>query len=157
MIPKEIRPINGRARTLFRGPGREDSAVWRFDRDERTMLEIMERDPRYALAAYEFTREALRCASGIVPTGEAHVSGAELLDAIRRLAIERFGLLTRDVLQSWGVRSTEDFGEIVFNLVDEGLLFKNDEDRREDFRQVFSFDEAFDAATYWQELIESSC
>jgi uncharacterized repeat protein (TIGR04138 family) len=124
--------------------------------EERKLLGIVERDPRYSLGAYEFTREAVTYASEVVFATGTHVTGRELLEAIKRLARERFGVLAPDVLRSWGVRTTEDFGEIVFNLVDEKLLSKTPEDKKEDFRQVYSFDEAFDAASYWREALELS-
>ncbi len=123
--------------------------------EERKLLDILERDPRYALGAYEFTREAVTYASDVVFATGTHVTGRELLEAIRQFARERFGLMAPDVLQGWGVRRTEDFGEIVFNLVDAKLLSKTAEDSKDDFRQVYSFDEAFDAASYWREVLES--
>ena len=124
--------------------------------EERVLLDIVERDPRYGLGAYEFTREAVTYASEVVFATGTHVTGRELLEAIRRFARERYGLLAPDVLRSWGVHQTEDFGEIVFNLVDARLLSKTPEDSKEDFRQVYSFEEAFDAAAYWREVLESS-
>ena len=124
--------------------------------EERVLLDIVERDPRYGLGAYEFTREAVTYASEVVFATGTHVTGRELLEAIRRFARERYGLLAPDVLRSWGVHRTEDFGEIVFNLVDARLLSKTPEDSKDDFRQVYSFEEAFDPASYWREVLESS-
>jgi len=124
--------------------------------EERRLLAIWERDPRYAIGAYEFVRGSVSYASEVVYATGTHVSGRELLEAIRRLAREQFGLMTPDVLASWGVRCTEDFGEIVFNLVDEGLLSKTDQDSRDDFRGVYAFDEAFSTRDYWQEVLRSS-
>ena len=69
--------------------------------------------------------------------------------AVRDLAIARFGLLARVVLEHWGVHSTEDIGEIVFLLVDHGVLTKEDTDRREDFADVFSFEEVFESEYPW--------
>jgi uncharacterized repeat protein (TIGR04138 family) len=74
---------------------------------------------------------------------DRHVSGHELLDGIRVFACEQFGPLTKTVLNRWGIRETADFGEIVFNLVDKGILGKTDDDRREDFRNGYDFEEAF--------------
>src|SRR6185436_20564505 len=71
-----------------------------------------------------------------------HVSGPELLDGLRDLALREFGLMARTVFKMWGIRRTDDFGEIVFNLVAAGLMSKTDEDTREDFRNVFDLDEA---------------
>ncbi len=84
--------------------------------------------------------------SGAAGTGEEvvrHVSGQELLNGIRALALEQFGPMTVTVLEEWGVRRCEDFGEIVFNMVDNNLLAKTAEDSREDFKGGYDFDEAF--------------
>lgn len=74
---------------------------------------------------------------------EHHVSGQQLCYAIQRYAIEQYGLLAQSVLKHWGVHTTDDFGEIVFNLIDIGQMRKTDDDRREDFENVFDFKEAF--------------
>lgn len=123
---------------------------------ERKLQRVLQRDRRYAREAYEFTRLAVTYASDVVFATGSHVSGGELLEAIRRFGRERYGLLTRDVFRTWGVHRTEDFGEIVFNLVDEGLLSKTEQDSREDFRGVYSFDEVFSTAGYWREILDSS-
>jgi len=73
-----------------------------------------------------------------------HVSGRELCEGLREYALKAFGRLARSVLTSWGIHRSDDIGEIVFNLIDAGLLRKTDEDRREDFHDVFDFEEAFD-------------
>jgi uncharacterized repeat protein (TIGR04138 family) len=131
--------------------------VFAVSLEEERLLKILRRDPRYAIGAYEFTREAVTYASQVVFATGTHVSGRELLEAIRRLARERYGVMAHEVLSSWGVHSTEDFGEVVFNLVDEGLLSKTAEDRREDFRAVYAFEDVFDARGYWREVLDSSC
>ena len=73
-----------------------------------------------------------------------HVTGAELAWACRDLALERFGLLSRTVLDCWGVQSTADFGQIVFALVDISLLSTQPGDKAEDFAGVYDFGPAFD-------------
>jgi uncharacterized repeat protein (TIGR04138 family) len=73
-----------------------------------------------------------------------HVSGAQLCHVIRDVARERWGLMARGVLSRWGVQSTEDFGQIVFALVNNGWLQKEPTDSIADFDHVFSFAEAFD-------------
>ena len=122
--------------------------------DEQQLLDITRRDPRFALAAYEFVRDSVTSASHVVYAPGTHVTGAELLEAIRRLGRERFGVLARDVFESWGVRTTEDFGTIVFALVECGLLAKTEDDSITDFRGVFSFDDAFRESDYWQDRID---
>lgn len=93
------------------------------------------------------TVESLQGLGQLEPVeGERHVSGAELSLGLRDYAIREYGLLARLVLESWGIRRTEDFGAIVFAMVEAGLMRKSPDDRREDFEGVFDFDEAFGAA-----------
>ncbi len=124
--------------------------------EEERILVIRERDPRFAAGAYAFTRQAVSFASEVFFATGTHVSGRELLEAIRQFARDRYGLLASDVFESWGVRKTEDFGEIVFHLVEAGLLSKTEEDSLDDFRGVFSFEEVFDTREYWQEVLETA-
>jgi uncharacterized repeat protein (TIGR04138 family) len=116
---------------------------------------IVERDPRYTCEAYEFVFRALRHTQEMldrVPraefgdvsaaeTSRCHVSGPELLDGIRDLALREYGLMARTVFKMWGVNRTDDFGEIVFNLVEAGQMSKTEEDTRHDFRNVYDLDE----------------
>jgi uncharacterized repeat protein (TIGR04138 family) len=76
-----------------------------------------------------------------------HVSGQELCLGLRSLAVEKYGLLARTVLRGWGVSTTEDFGKIVYAMVDTGLLRTSEQDSLDDFRGVYEFDEAFDGLT----------
>lgn len=120
------------------------------------IVQLLERDSRYKLEAYQFIREALAYAQdelGMVkpaasdeeaPSADAHLTGQQLCEAARQLALEQFGLMARVVLNSWGIRSTGDFGEIVYNLIGIGMMKKSASDRREDFEDVFDFEEAFD-------------
>lgn len=75
---------------------------------------------------------------------EAHISGRELLEGIRELAIQEFGLMARTVFRQWGIRSTVDFGKVVFDLVERGEMRKTDRDRLGDFVDVFDFEVSFD-------------
>ena len=116
-----------------------------------TLGQLQRRNPRYAVEAYLFVLGGLhrRLAQLDRPR---HISGAELAVSVRDLAIERFGLLARTVLEHWGVHSTEDIGEIVFLLVDHGVLTKEETDRREDFADVYSFEEVFESEYPWEAL-----
>jgi uncharacterized repeat protein (TIGR04138 family) len=109
---------------------------------------ICEKDPRYDREAYAFIREALDFTIKLLSRenreGTArHVSGQELLDGIRSYALQEFGPMTLSVLQTWGIRTTRDFGEIVFNMVESGMLGRTEKDRREDFDNGYDFFEAF--------------
>lgn len=72
---------------------------------------------------------------------ERHITGQQLCEAIRQYAVQQYGMLARNVLNEWGVHNTSDFGEIVFNLIDIGQMKKTATDRREDFDNVFDFDD----------------
>ena len=121
------------------------------------MTELLRRDRRYSPEAYTFIFEALRFAQeqfGLrkdlveqelddADEDVHHVTGQQLCQAIRKYALEQYGMMAKCVLNTWGVYETGDFGEIVFNLIDLGQMRKTDTDRREDFHDVFSFNEAF--------------
>ncbi|MCX7722391.1 MAG: hypothetical protein N2379_04945 [Verrucomicrobiae bacterium] len=114
---------------------------------DEVIEQILAKDKRYARDAYEFVREALDYTQKKLfkhkPRETPHVTGQELLEGIREFALQRFGPLTLLVFDEWGIRSTEDFGEIVFNMVDAGLLAKTEKDSRADFANGYDFDEAF--------------
>ncbi len=105
----------------------------------------------YAIEAYQFVQDGLRVTAdrvyhdldSMVPSKGRHLTGQQLCIGLRDFSIEQFGLLARTVLNAWGIRRTEDFGRIVFTLVEVGLLSKTDEDSLDDFVNVFDFDEVF--------------
>ena len=105
-------------------------------------------DGRYPPQAFHFVNEALdHMDRRLRQRGERrHLTAEELLEGVRRLALERFGLMARVVLEQWGVSRTEDIGEIVFLLVEHELLFKDDRDSKEDFKDVYDFRTVFDDA-----------
>jgi uncharacterized repeat protein (TIGR04138 family) len=116
------------------------------------LAELVRRDPRYAYEAYEFVFAALahtQMLLGRQPTPVSsgsdpadHVTGVQLLHGIRDLAQREFGLMARTVFRLWGINSTGDFGEIVFNLVEARLMCKTAEDDRRDFVDVYDLDQA---------------
>ncbi|MEO0117244.1 MAG: Minf_1886 family protein [candidate division WOR-3 bacterium] len=108
----------------------------------KKLEEILKKDRRYKLDAYLFLFEALDYTRKIFNKPK-HVTGQELLMGIKELAKMKFGRLAKLVLEDWGVKTTDDFGEIVFNLVEAKLLMKTKEDKKEDFHNVYSFDEVF--------------
>ncbi|RKY30739.1 MAG: hypothetical protein DRP74_06375 [Candidatus Omnitrophota bacterium] len=105
---------------------------------------IVESDPRYKTDAYIFVMQALWYTQKRFKR-QGHVNGRELLKGIRAFGLEQYGPMTKTVFNHWGIKSTEDFGEIVFNMVDSGLLHKTEEDSRQDFRDGFDFDSALNA------------
>jgi uncharacterized repeat protein (TIGR04138 family) len=128
------------------------------------LLDLVRKDRRYDLEAYLFVFEALQYGQRELGLGadqssdttgddpeeddasEArqparHLTGQELCEAIRQYALEQFGYMAKTVLESWGVRNTGDFGEIVYNLIRIRQMRKTPHDRREDFDDVFDFEE----------------
>ena len=117
---------------------------------------LLDDDPRYPLEAYQFVREGLAYAHNVLnmagdgqdPTlletqAERHLTGQQLCEAIREYAVEQYGYMARTVLGNWGLHSTSDFGDVVYNLINVGLMKQSKEDRREDFNDVYDFDQVF--------------
>jgi len=109
----------------------------------KVVEEIVAKDLRYKVEAYDFVAGALDYTQSKLDKPR-HVSGQELLEGIREYGLERFGLMARTVFENWGVRTTVDFGNIVFNMVNAGLLAKTEKDSIEDFKDGYDFKEAFD-------------
>ena len=144
------------------------------------LARVIARDSRYTIEAYIFVLESLKRArnhkleeqrkrrdrdraSGArkrarpAPAGEAetdqtgHVTGAELCQAACRLALRYYGLMAITVLKEWGIRSTSDIGEIVYNLIASGDLDKTPSDKRSDFDNVFDFAKALQPKSLLEE------
>ena len=124
--------------------------------EEHPLVQLLRRDHRYRLEAYQFVREGLDYAQrilgmgvsrplrrGQMPPPESHLTGQELSEALRQFASEQFGFMAKWVLNSWGIYATSDFGELVYNMIAVNLMRKSEADRREDFNGVFDFDEVF--------------
>lgn len=115
---------------------------------EERIVEVRQRDRRYSRNAYFFVLDALDHTmvqlGRLAKSGEErHVGGRELLDGIKELAAEDFGPMAPVVFHQWGIRETADFGEIVFNLIDGGLLSRRPQDSRLDFVNGFDFESTF--------------
>ena len=120
---------------------------------QHPLISVLKRDRRYKFEAYEFVREALSYAQTVAqmkggePVGanpdERHLTGQQLCEASRLYAIDQFGLRAKVVLNSWGIQSTGDLGEIVYNMINAELMKKSASDRREDFNDVYDFAVAF--------------
>ncbi len=127
----------------------------------RRLTEIAKDDGRYSVDAYVFVQQSLAFAQFELGMGrprpfgvdddeeiseappEAHLTGQQLCEAIRLYASELYGLLAKVVLNSWGIKSTSDFGEIVYRLIEVGEMTKSETDRREDFDDQYDFKDAF--------------
>ncbi len=114
---------------------------------KQALQKILDNDPRFDRNAYLFVREALDYTQKLITKsnkGEVrHVTGQELLEGIREYALKVYGPMTDLVLSEWGVHKCEDFGDIVFNMIDGNLLAKTEKDTRDDFKGGYTFDEAF--------------
>ena len=115
---------------------------------DEELEKIVAKDPRYTREAYLFVREALDHTQKIIgkpPKDDAprHVSGQQVLNGIREYGLQQYGPMTMAVLNEWGLRCCEDFGEIVFNMVENSLLAKTEQDTRDDFKGGYSFEDAF--------------
>ena len=121
---------------------------------DETVDFVVAKDRRFARDAYTFVREALdftqKLAGKETRGAIRHVSGQELLGGIRQFALQQFGPMTTTVFEEWGVKSCRDFGEIVFNMVEIGLLAKTDRDSRDDFQNGYDFTDAF-RKPFWPE------
>ncbi len=146
--------------------------------DTIKLLELLRKDRRYTVEAYQFVRDALAFAQNELEFGqqdlvepdliqtetdtlsepdsenlnlefgashqvERHLTGQQLCQALRIYALEQYGYLAKHVLEQWGLTSTDAIGDIVYNMIDIGLMKKSDQDRREHFDDVFDFQEAF--------------
>ena len=115
---------------------------------DEELEKIVAKDPRYTREAYLFVREALDYTQKMIgktekEEGPRHVSGQQLLGGIRDYALHQFGPMSLTVLNEFGVQRCEDFGEIVFNMVENSLLAKTDQDTRDDFKGGYSFEDVF--------------
>jgi uncharacterized repeat protein (TIGR04138 family) len=121
---------------------------------------LLAEDPRYKIEAYQFVGAGLEYAQEVLGMGRAgpvkkrrkerdisarpvrHITGRELCLALKQLAHQQYGLMAKLVLASWGIHTTNDFGEIVYNLIRIGKMSQSEDDRREDFDNVYEFEQA---------------
>jgi uncharacterized repeat protein (TIGR04138 family) len=101
--------------------------------------------PEYSKDAFHFVRDGVDHAVRSLSRASRQVTASELLTSLRVLALERYGSGAHEQLRSWRVTRCEDFGEIVFTLIDSGLFGKLPEDRKEDFENGYDFATAFPA------------
>lgn len=118
---------------------------------EGRLLDVRRREPRYRLDAYRFLlfegiEYTMHEHLGMKPGEYGHVNGREIAEGLKNLALREFGCLARDVWSWWGIRTTRDWGEVVWRLIDAGLLNKQKGDRIEDFENIYDVDEALDPA-----------
>lgn len=128
------------------------------ERIEEKIIALSQRDPRYARAAYVFVLEALDfTVKQLTDDGRnTHVGGRDLLVGIRDVGRDRFGPMAKEVFNHWGILSTEDFGQVVFNLIQVGLLQRRSSDTIHDFADGYDFERVFEkeyrVSVPWEEL-----
>lgn len=105
--------------------------------------EIIKKDLRYKADAYEFVMQALWFTQKKLKRN-GHISGKELLGGIKEFALDQYGPMAKTLIRHWGINTTEDFGEIVFNMVNSGLMRKNENDSCDEFKNGYDFDKVFD-------------
>ena len=109
--------------------------------------QILTKDERFHRDAYGFMREALDFTQKLIGKENQgkvrHVTGQELLDGMRQFSLIQFGPMAITVFEEWGIRQCKDFGDIVFNMVEIGLLAKTERDNRDDFQSGYDFTDAF--------------
>ncbi len=128
------------------------------DRLEDKIVALCGRDPRYAKNAYFFVLDALEHTMQDRPSvrssRNSHIGGRDLLEGIREVGRERFGPMAKEVFNQWGILSTEDFGQVVFNLISIGLLQRRPQDSIQDFADGYDFERVFEqdyrVAAPWQ-------
>ncbi len=126
---------------------------------DEVLEKMVAQDPRFARDAYHFTREALDFTQKLISRENRgtvrHVTGQELLDGIRQFALQQYGPMTMTVLEEWGVKNCRHFGDIVFNMVESGLLAKTEKDTRDDFQNCYEFTDVFRKPFWPQSRLEA--
>ena len=104
--------------------------------------EICVKDSRYKPDAYEFVMQALYFTQKKIKR-QGHMSGKELVEGIRDFAVQEYGPMSKTLLLHWGINKTEDFGNIVFNMIGKKVLSKTENDSVNDFKDVYDFEKTF--------------
>lgn len=112
------------------------------------LAKIRAAESHYHELAYLFVLESIEFLQTRLPS-RRHVTGAELAHGCREYALAQYGLMARQVLDHWGIRRTDDIGQIVFTLVEVGLLMTQPTDKEDDFRAVYDFDSVFSTGYRW--------
>jgi uncharacterized repeat protein (TIGR04138 family) len=113
---------------------------------ESSLEEVMRRDHRYDKTAYIFLRDTLHYTSKVLSKdqrSDPHLSACELCDGFLSFALSQFGPMAKSCVNSWGVKSTQDIGNIIFNMINAGAFNASEDDRLESFSEVFDFDVVF--------------
>lgn len=131
-------------------PIESSSRMSQTKQEQIDWTKVLEQAGPYPLDAFQFVRDGLNYTARRehddyidLPDHDRHITGQQLCIGLRDFAIESFGLLAPEVLNHWNIHRTDDFGRIVFAMIDVGLFSKTPDDSLDDFRAVYDFDEAF--------------
>ena len=108
----------------------------------RKIAKISEKDGRYSKESFLFILASLEYTLSKL-TKRRHLTGQELSKSIAEYAREQYGYLAKTVLNNWGLYTTLDYGEVVYLLINGGLMNKTEDDKKEDFADAYDFDEEF--------------
>ena len=115
---------------------------------EQAVADAVRQDPRYEPDAYHFLRDALDVTIKTMQQGRKdainHVSGPELCEGVREYALQQFGPMVPTIFEAWGLSTTRDIGEMVFNLIRTKAFSRSESDKVEDFEDVYTFPDAFE-------------
>lgn len=110
---------------------------------KKSVEQIAKEDGRYSYQAVKFVQEGLSHTARKITTEPKHVSGQTLCEGLKKLALKKWGRLAMLVLNTWGVSTTRDFGQIVYLLVKHNWMTAQPTDSIDDFNDVYDFKTAF--------------
>lgn len=110
---------------------------------KKNIEEIAAENSGYNPEAFKFVYEGLGYTAKKVAVKPTHVSGQTLCEGLKSLAIEKWGKLAMLVLNSWGVKTTRDFGEIVYLMIKHEWMSAQATDSINDFNNVYDFKTVF--------------
>jgi uncharacterized repeat protein (TIGR04138 family) len=110
---------------------------------KKGLEQLAREDGRYSAGALKFIYEGLGYTLKEITTEPRHVSGQTLCEGLRRLAIEKYGRLAMLVLNTWGAKTTRDFGEIVYLMIRHEWMSAQPNDSIDDFNDIYDFKTVF--------------
>lgn len=110
---------------------------------KKKLEEIARKDGRFSTGAFKFVYEGLSYTAKKIPAKSHHVTGQILCEGLRKLAVEKWGRLVMLVLNTWNIKTTRDFGEIVYLMIENKWMSAQPTDSIDDFNDVYDFKTTF--------------
>jgi len=110
---------------------------------KKNFEQIAKEDSRYNSQAIKFVYEGLSFTVKKITVEPRHISGQTLCEGLRKLAVEKWGRLAMLVLNTWGIKTTRDFGEIVYLMIRHKWMSAAETDSIDDFNDVYEFQTVF--------------